>query len=175
SGFPGGVLMASKKKAKRPAKAAKKSTRRAAAKRSSKRPAAKSRAKTRTKPRGNVRAKAPKKSAKRAAPKKRASAQKNSGLSPSITVIPEYRPENLTAKHAPVDDFTSSGDEMVDIFQRYDRDRTGEIDREEFSRLLEAMGQNPDDETLQIALDVVDTDRTGKITFGAFKRWWLSR
>lgn len=175
--------MASKKKAKRPVKkaAAKKKS---AAKRA---PARKSAAK-RAAPKKKASAKraAPKKkaapnqkpSAKKAAAKKRPAAKKPArleGLSPSITIIPEEVPPHLTAKHAPVDDLTSSGDELVDIFQRYDRDRTGQIDREEFARLLEALGTNVNDEELQIALDIVDTDRTGKISFGEFKRWWMSR
>lgn len=81
----------------------------------------------------------------------------------------------LTDKHAPVDDFTSSGDELLDIFMRYDRDRTGNIDRREFARLLEALGQNVTDMELEIALDEVDTNRSGKISFVEFRSWWLSR
>jgi Ca2+-binding EF-hand superfamily protein len=79
------------------------------------------------------------------------------------------------SRHAPVDDFTSSGDELVDIFQRYDRDRTGFIERNEFARLLEALGQMPEEDELAVALDVVDSDRTGKVSFQEFKRWWTAR
>lgn len=81
----------------------------------------------------------------------------------------------LAPTHAAVDEFTSSGDEVLDIFQRYDRDRTGTIDRAEFARLLEALGQNISDEELEIAVDIVDTDRTGKISWNEFKAWWNSR
>lgn len=81
----------------------------------------------------------------------------------------------LAPVHAAVDEFTSSGDEVLDIFQRYDRDRTGTIDRAEFARLLEALGQNISDEELEIAVDIVDTDRTGKISWNEFKAWWNSR
>lgn len=84
-------------------------------------------------------------------------------------------PPWLTVKHAPVDDFSSSGDEMVDMFQRYDRDRTGYISRQEFARLLEGLGQDINEDELQIALDSVDPQRTGKISFRKFKAWWLSR
>ncbi|AEI65757.1 EF-hand domain-containing protein [Corallococcus macrosporus] len=81
----------------------------------------------------------------------------------------------LAPAHAPVDEFTSTGNEVLDIFQRYDRDRTGTIDRAEFARLLEALGQNISDEELEIAVDIVDTDRTGKISWNEFKAWWNSR
>ncbi|AKQ67820.1 Ku domain protein [Myxococcus hansupus] len=81
----------------------------------------------------------------------------------------------LAPVHAPVDEFTSTGNEVLDIFQRYDRDRTGTIDRAEFARLLEALGQNISDEELEIAIDIVDTDRTGKISWNEFRAWWNSR
>jgi hypothetical protein len=81
----------------------------------------------------------------------------------------------LAPEHAAVDDMTSSGNELLDIFQRYDRNRTGSIERGEFARLLEALGQNITDEELEIAIDIVDTDRTGKISWREFKNWWTSR
>ncbi|MCP3097478.1 EF-hand domain-containing protein [Myxococcus sp. K15C18031901] len=81
----------------------------------------------------------------------------------------------LAPEHAAVDELTSSGNELLDIFQRYDRNRTGSIERAEFARLLEALGQNVTDEELEIALDIVDTDSTGKISWIEFKTWWTSR
>ncbi|MFP2933224.1 EF-hand domain-containing protein [Pyxidicoccus sp. 3LG] len=81
----------------------------------------------------------------------------------------------LAPEHAAVDELTSSGNELLDIFQRYDRNRTGSIERAEFARLLEALGQPVNDEELEIALDTVDTDRTGKISWQEFKAWWTSR
>ncbi|MCP3168734.1 EF-hand domain-containing protein [Myxococcus qinghaiensis] len=81
----------------------------------------------------------------------------------------------LAPAHAAVDELTSSGNELLDIFQRYDRNRTGSIERAEFARLLEALGQNVTDEELEIAVDIVDTDRTGKISWSQFKAWWTSR
>jgi len=81
----------------------------------------------------------------------------------------------LAPEHAAVDELTSSGNELLDIFQRYDRNRTGSIERAEFARLLEALGQNVTDEELEIAVDTVDVDRTGKISWSEFKAWWTSR
>ena len=81
----------------------------------------------------------------------------------------------LAPEHAAVDDLTSSGNELLDIFQKYDRNRTGSIEQAEFARLLEALGQNITDEELAIAFDIIDTDRTGKISWKQFKNWWTSR
>ncbi len=81
----------------------------------------------------------------------------------------------LAPEHAAVDELTSSGNELLDIFQRYDRNRTGSIEAPEFARLLEALGQNITDEELMIAFDIIDTDRTGKISWTQFKNWWTSR
>jgi len=81
----------------------------------------------------------------------------------------------LAPTHAAVDDLTSSGNELLDIFQKYDRNRTGYIEQGEFARLLEALGQNITDEELAMAFDMVDTERTGKISWKQFKNWWTSR
>lgn len=81
----------------------------------------------------------------------------------------------LAPEHAAVDDLTSSGNELLDIFQKYDRNRTGYIEQAEFARLLEALGQNITDEELMIAFDIIDTERTGKISWKQFKNWWTSR
>lgn len=81
----------------------------------------------------------------------------------------------LAPEHAAVDDLTSSGNELLDIFQKYDRNRTGSIEQAEFARLLEALGQNITDEELAIAFDIIDTDRSGKISWKQFKNWWTSR
>ena len=81
----------------------------------------------------------------------------------------------LAPEHAAVDDLTSSGNELLDIFQKYDRNRTGYIEEAEFARLLEALGQNITDEELMIAFDIIDSERTGKISWKQFKNWWTSR
>ncbi|MDC0708634.1 EF-hand domain-containing protein [Stigmatella sp. ncwal1] len=81
----------------------------------------------------------------------------------------------LAPEHAAVDDLTSTGNELLDIFQKYDRNRTGFIEAPEFARLLEALGQNITEEDLQIAFDIIDIDRSGKISWKQFKNWWTSR
>ncbi len=81
----------------------------------------------------------------------------------------------LAPEHAAVDDLTSSGNELLDIFQKYDRNRTGYIEAPGFARLLEALGQNITDDELMIAFDIIDTERSGKISWKQFKNWWTSR
>lgn len=82
----------------------------------------------------------------------------------------------LAPEHAPVDELTSSGNELLDIFQKYDRNRTGYIEKREFVRLLEALGhEDMTDEEIEIALDSVDTDASGRISWKEFKRWWSNR
>jgi hypothetical protein len=81
----------------------------------------------------------------------------------------------LAPEHAAVDDLTSSGNELLDIFQKYDRNRTGYLEVPGFARLLEALGQNITDEELQMAFDDIDTERAGKISWIQFKNWWTSR
>jgi hypothetical protein len=66
-------------------------------------------------------------------------------------------------------------DEVFEIFKAYDRDGSGSIDRGELARLLEALGQQPTDVELSIALDAVDANRSGKISWREFKAWWSSR
>jgi hypothetical protein len=65
--------------------------------------------------------------------------------------------------------------EVREIFSTYDRDGSGSIDRAELSRLLEALGSSPSEEELAIALDVVDANRSGKVSWREFIAWWNSR
>ena len=65
--------------------------------------------------------------------------------------------------------------EVREIFDHYDRDGSGSIDRGELARLLEALGAAASEEELSIALDVVDADRSGKVSWSEFIAWWTSR
>lgn len=139
-------------------------------------------AKKKSAPKRTAKKSAPKRVAKKSAPKRAATKQKSPPRATEsmettqpAEIVDLQGQANLMSRHAPVDDFTSSGDELVDIFQRYDRDRTGFIERNEFARLLEALGQDTEEEMLAVALDVVDSERTGKVSFQNFKRWWTAR
>ncbi|MGV3622366.1 MAG: EF-hand domain-containing protein [Archangium sp.] len=67
------------------------------------------------------------------------------------------------------------GGEAFEIFKRFDRDGSGSIDRGELSRLLEALGQPIDEDELAIALDVIDTNASGRISWAEFEAWWSAR
>jgi hypothetical protein len=82
-------------------------------------------------------------------------------------------PMHAKTSHQELDD--DEHEEVFEIFKAYDRDGSGSIDRAEFARLLEALGQNPTEMELTIALDVVDANHSGKISWDEFKAWWSSR
>lgn len=142
-----------------------------AAKRIAKRRTQKKTARRKVGPRGKAarRRAAPRKPTRRkAAPVRRREAA-------APPAAPSAPPEWLAPRHAAVDDLTSSGDELLDIFQRYDRDRNGAINRIEFARLLEGLGQELNDIELQVALDAVDAHGTGEISYADFRAWWAAR
>jgi len=66
-------------------------------------------------------------------------------------------------------------DETFEVFKSFDRDGSGSIDRAELSRLLEALGQDVPEEELAIALDSIDLNRSGRISWDEFKAWWSAR
>lgn len=70
---------------------------------------------------------------------------------------------------------TSTGNEVRDIFRRYDRDGSGSISRGEFARMLEAMGQDLTEPELDAALEVVDANHSGLISWAEFRDWWKAR
>lgn len=76
--------------------------------------------------------------------------------------------------HPELDD-EHGGNEVFEIFKSFDRDGSGSIDRGELSRLLEALGQGIDEDELAIALDVIDTNGSGRISWAEFEAWWSAR
>lgn len=73
------------------------------------------------------------------------------------------------------DDVGTDSDEVFEIFRTYDRDASGSIDRGEFARLVEALGMEINEEELAVALDIVDANHSGRISWDEFKAWWASR
>lgn len=106
-----------------------------------------------------------KKPVKKPAPKK-VVAKKRKGT-------PRNPPMHAKVSHPELED--EEHEEVFEIFKVYDRDGSGSIDRGEFSRLLEALGQSPGEMELNIALDVVDANHSGKISWDEFKAWWSNR
>lgn len=107
-----------------------------------------------------------KKSVKPAAKKAPVATKKRKGT-------PRNPPMHAKVNHPELED--DEHEEVFEIFKVYDRDGSGSIDRGEFARLLEALGQSPGEMELNIALDVVDANHSGKISWDEFKAWWSNR
>jgi hypothetical protein len=127
-----------------------------------------------------------KKGATRASPKKRVATKAKPKPKPvkrAVAPTPKKKRAKVASKRTPPMHQTVSHPELEDeaheevfeIFKAYDRDGSGSIDRGEFARLLEALGQNPSELELSIALDVVDANHSGRISWDEFKAWWSSR
>lgn len=78
-------------------------------------------------------------------------------------------------KKGPPDLDEAPRDEVLEIFRSYDRDGSGSIDRGELASLLEALGMAPSEEDVGIALEIVDRNRSGKVSWPEFSAWWRSR
>ncbi len=65
--------------------------------------------------------------------------------------------------------------EIREIFDFYDEDRNGTIDRAEFAHLCRALDSGFSDEELAIGLDHIDRNHNGVIEFGEFAAWWRDR
>lgn len=65
--------------------------------------------------------------------------------------------------------------DLREVFARFDRDRNGTMDARELAQLLEALGEEPDDEELSAAMKRLDTDKNGRISFEELAAWWNDR
>jgi hypothetical protein len=64
--------------------------------------------------------------------------------------------------------------EIREIFNHYDRDRSGRIEASEFARLCDALGADLDEDELAAGLSVVDKNGDGKVSWTEFLPWWQS-
>lgn len=113
-----------------------------------------------------------KKTPKRAAPKtKKAPAKKAPAKKPSKRRPPMHE----KVVHQELAENDTERDETFEVFKSFDRDGSGSIDRAELSRLLEALGQDLPEEELAIALDAIDLNHSGRISWDEFKAWWSAR
>ena len=83
-------------------------------------------------------------------------------------------PMHAKTSHQELDDDTER-DEVFEVFKSFDRDGSGSIDRDELTRLLEALGQDLPEEELAVALEVIDINHSGRISWEEFKAWWSAR
>lgn len=86
---------------------------------------------------------------------------------------PRSPPMHAKVAHPELSDWTAG--EVFQLFKAYDADGSGSIDRAELATLLEALGQSPSEEELEVALDVVDANHSGKISWDEFRAWWSNQ
>jgi hypothetical protein len=69
---------------------------------------------------------------------------------------------------------TDPNAELREIFNHYDRDKSGQIEAREFARICESQGLELDDDELAAGIAVVDADGDGKVSWDEFVGWWRS-
>ncbi len=62
--------------------------------------------------------------------------------------------------------------EAREIFNHYDRNKNGNIDKPEFFALSEAIGPGMTPEELEIGWAEIDRNGNGRISFDEFFAWW---
>jgi hypothetical protein len=113
---------------------------------------------------------------KKVAPKKKPVAKKAVAKKPARKPTgPRDPPMHAKQLELQIDPPAHEQDETFEIFKSFDRDGSGSIDRAELSRLLEALGQQPSEDELVIALSVIDANDSGRISWDEFKAWWSNR
>jgi len=65
-----------------------------------------------------------------------------------------------------------TGDELRAEFDRFDTDKNGTIDEDEFSALVASLGVQFTPEQTQTAFLAIDIDGNRRIDFREFKGWW---
>ena len=67
-------------------------------------------------------------------------------------------------------------DELKEIFEHFDADSNGHIDRAEFGNLVQqGLEAEMSAEELDVGFISIDADRNGTIEFGEFAAWWRDR
>lgn len=63
-------------------------------------------------------------------------------------------------------------EELLEIFEHFDGNDDGRIDRAEFKRLMDALCSDMPEEELDVGFDVIDANDAGAIDFEEFMIWW---
>ena len=58
------------------------------------------------------------------------------------------------------------------IFDEIDVDHSGELDYEEVKEMCKRLGRDLDDTDFQVAMEQMDSDGDGNVSFTEFDRWW---
>ncbi|MDP2270751.1 MAG: EF-hand domain-containing protein [Archangium sp.] len=112
--------------------------------------------------------------AKKPAPKKKSAPPQTKAKKPVKAATRRNPPMHAKTRHQELDDDTER-DEVFEVFKSFDRDGSGSIDARELTRLFEALGQDLPEEELGVALEVIDVNHSGRISWDEFKAWWSDR
>ena len=63
-------------------------------------------------------------------------------------------------------------EEVRETFEHFDGDDNGQIDREEFAKVMDALGADMTEDELDVGFDVIDSDQSGEIDYDEFVEWW---
>ena len=67
---------------------------------------------------------------------------------------------------------SSDKEALRETFDLVDEDDDGAIDRDEFGRLIDALGAEMSEEDIDVGFDLLDENRSGEIDFEEFAVWW---
>jgi Ca2+-binding EF-hand superfamily protein len=62
---------------------------------------------------------------------------------------------------------------LLRLFARFDADKDGLIDEQEFREILRTLGDDPSNEVLSLNFAAIDSDSDGMVNFRELMRWWL--
>lgn len=57
-------------------------------------------------------------------------------------------------------------------FERFDADKSGYIDENEFAALVSSLGSTLSRQKVAVAFLAIDINGNGRIEFGEFRSWW---
>jgi len=66
-------------------------------------------------------------------------------------------------------------EELHEIFDHFDRNNDGKIDRAEFIDLMKALDAFESEREVKLGFNAIDVDSSGVVEFDEFSRWFASR
>ena len=63
--------------------------------------------------------------------------------------------------------------ELARLFKRFDRNKDGYIDEQEFGLLLQQLGDDLPDETVSLHFAAIDDNDDSVVDYTEFVAWWL--